>query len=647
MILAVAQLKFQAFFVLASLTAGFVSCQHRQKDNTFLAATKETFEKDTEQINNYLVTAFQKSNENEKLALLRKGIFKSVAINYSDGVLEGVYKITPEFFKVGKFDSCQVYYDIADKYTNMPVLKVNVLPILYLNHGTCYYLQGNYVAADSLYYKGIQLTNGKTELEDVRFSFLYNLYFTKNLTNQKKLALEYLNKAEAIARNKNDTGKLKLVLAGKSDLFVNELQLDSAHKYVTEAMSICKGDTLLDLLVVAGRVSIDKDPPEKAITLLNRAIAKAEESNNDFYRIELKIEMAGVYRKLRMYTKAVTILEPIVAEVNEKGFHSFVHLAYTNLANTYESAGDFKKALSLVKKLHAINDSLLNLEKVKTLNEFEVKYKTSEKDKQLALNNLELSQQQNKIVKQTSLILSISAIVALLVIFFFTYTRIKNHQINVMKQQEEINRLKAKMEGEETERQRVARDLHDGIGGLLSSALMHTAKFEEENPLVKYSHSFDVIKSSIRETAIDIRKTANNLMPDPIIKLGLPEAISQYCSSIRKPFSLDINVQTYGNFDGLDLSLRLTIYRIVQELLNNVIKHSHATSALVQVVANHDIAGITVEDDGTGIIDNAKRGMGLNNIQQRVENLGGKISILTAPDKGTAITIELPITNYS
>jgi signal transduction histidine kinase len=132
-------------------------------------------------------------------------------------------------------------------------------------------------------------------------------------------------------------------------------------------------------------------------------------------------------------------------------------------------------------------------------------------------------------------------------------------------------------------------------------------------------------------------------MPDPIIKLGLAEAISQYCFSMRKPSLLDINVQTYGDLDNADLSFRLTIYRMVQELLHNVIKHSHATIALVQVIKNNDIIGITVEDNGIGIANDTDHGMGLNNLQQRVQDLGGKISITTASNKGTSITIELPI----
>jgi signal transduction histidine kinase len=637
--------KFQnAFLFVLLLTT--ISCDragNHYKD-TSVKSINEKIIKDTERIHNYIRAGLNTSIADNRITLFKKALTESIAINYSDGVVKAVFNITADFFVQGKFDSCYKYYALAFRYASNLNFQKDLLPKLFLNNGTFYYLQGDYVAADSFYYAGLQLTQDQQDLQNIKFLLLYNLHFTKNIIGQKKLALQYINEAEKLSRKEDDSINLLMVLKAKAEYYSRAKRFDDARKYLDESIIVNKGTLDLGQCAIAGHIAANSDNPEKAIPLLYKGIAMATKQNVDYSRIDLNMELGNAYNKIKMYTRAESILSRTLKETIEKGFKDYLNEGYTYLTETYEKEGKFKKALAAEKKLHSINDSLINIDKIKALNELEVKYKTAEKDRQLTLNNLEISQQQNRIAKQTTLIISISMVILLLLIILFVYTRLKRQQITSLQQQQEINNLKAKMEGEENERQRLARDLHDGIGGMLSTALMNTSILEDENPAIRQSQTFDAIKTTIRETAVDIRKTANNLMPDPIIKLGLAEAISQYAFSIRKPTSIDTHIQTYGELDDLDLSMRLGVYRIVQELLHNVIKHSMATEAIVQVVANKNMVGISVEDNGKGFDDKIENhGSGLKNLRQRVKDLGGKLSLQTAHGQGTVITIEIPV----
>jgi signal transduction histidine kinase len=632
-----------------ALIAAIIFCNcNRTNNHPVSALDNKTIIKDTARINQYFKKANEDSTMAEKLSLLRRAMKESIAIGYNDGVVGAVFSITALFFEHGQFDSCTGYYDLAYRYAAHPSFRKDLLPSLYMNHGTFNYLKGNYVTADSLYYAGLQSTKNEKEFENIKFLLLYNLHFTKNLIGQKELALSYIIEAEKQARAVNDSSRLTLALIAKTESYITEHKYDSAQLSLNKSILTNKGDTMPEQLNLAAQIISYGDSCEKAIPIIKKAINIAIKRQIDFDRMSLYSLLAGIYVRLKEYDQAIETIEPIIKEGVQKGFGSQLTWAYNSLEMAYEKKGEYEKSLEIAKKMHILQDSLLNIEKIKSLDELEVKYKTVEKDKMIAVNNLEMSQQKNKIARQNILIISISAFVILLVAGFSSYMKIKKQQIVHLKQQKEIDNLKSKMEGEENERERLARDLHDDIGGLLSGVMMQTEKLEEENPLIKQSANFRAIKKAIKETATNVRKTASNLIPDPVVKLGLSEAILQFCSSIIRNSSPAVDVLTYGELNDLDLALRLAIYRMVQELLHNAIKHSNASNLLVQVATDKNIVGIAVEDDGIGMDTQLPRtGMGLNNIKHRVNNLNGKMSVSSSPGKGTAINIELPVKQFS
>lgn len=221
--------------------------------------------------------------------------------------------------------------------------------------------------------------------------------------------------------------------------------------------------------------------------------------------------------------------------------------------------------------------------------------------------------------------------------------RLQQERIDNLQQKMEIERLNATIDGEEKERTRIARELHDGIGALLTGAKMN---FEMVKKNSQYEHHPDFIEGLklLEETASGLRETAHNIMPEILMQEGLSDAVKSFCERMTGKGGTVISFQTLGTTGKLDAAFNLPVYRIVQELIHNIRKHAGAATALVQMNFHEDGGlDITIEDDGVGVetarLKNSN-GMGLKNINERVKQLGGRIDINSIIGKGTSVYLE-------
>ena len=219
--------------------------------------------------------------------------------------------------------------------------------------------------------------------------------------------------------------------------------------------------------------------------------------------------------------------------------------------------------------------------------------------------------------------------------------RLQTEQLRSWQQEQEIGQLKAIMKGEEQERTRIARELHDGIGGMLVSASLPLGAVREEHPETTHIRKLDDLRTILSDIASEVRKTAHNLMPDVLIRHSLEDALGIFCDNIAAGGQLEIDLQFQGNISGLDKSVELILYRITQELLQNVVKHAKASYAAVLIRQDGDKLSITVEDNGIGVDpEHVHEGIGLQNLKYRIQALQGEISIMSAPGRNTTVYIE-------
>jgi signal transduction histidine kinase len=200
------------------------------------------------------------------------------------------------------------------------------------------------------------------------------------------------------------------------------------------------------------------------------------------------------------------------------------------------------------------------------------------------------------------------------------------------------------MEAREEERTRIAKDLHDGVGGLLSGVKMSLTQMQNRIDLksddkLVFARSLDMLDGSMQE----IRRVSHAMMPPSLQQFGLKAAVRDFIEAINSMKTIDVVFQVVGEeSENYTLDTQLVIYRIIQELINNVLKHSHAHKCLVQLVYA-DVLTITVEDDGVGFEQHKNKGAGLINIRQRVEFLKGTIDWNSNVGEGTSVLVEIPL----
>jgi two-component system NarL family sensor kinase len=321
---------------------------------------------------------------------------------------------------------------------------------------------------------------------------------------------------------------------------------------------------------------------------------------------------------------------------------------YITLSKVKFAQHDFVSGNFYEEKWDALDQTDTDRQLSEYAEELETKYEVEKKSAKIMLQEAQLRE------KSILNYLLISAGIGLLIISLLVYRsyqqkqKLQQQRISELEKEKQLNATEAVLKGEEQERTRLAKDLHDGLGGMLSGIKygLQTMKgnliMTPENTMA-FERSLDMLDSSIKE----MRRVAHNMMPEALVKFGLDTALRDYCNDINQSGALQVNYQSFGlDKITLDQTLAITTYRIIQELINNTLKHAGAKTAIVQVSGTDQQLVITVEDDGKGFdasILKQSKGIGWMNIQHRIEFLKGKLDVLSQPEKGTSVQIEFSI----
>ncbi len=325
---------------------------------------------------------------------------------------------------------------------------------------------------------------------------------------------------------------------------------------------------------------------------------------------------------------------------------SSLETIYLGLSTLKYCEQDFVTANYYDEKWSALDKFLKNEEMAEYALDLEARYGTENK---IAKINLQQSQLKQKSIINYILIGSALALLIISILSFINYRhkqKLQQQRINELETEKQLAATEAVLKGEEQERTRLAKDLHDGLGGMLSgikysfNAMKGNLIMTPENAQA-FERSMDMLDSSIKE----MRRVAHNMMPEALVKFGLDAALKDFCNDIKQSGAIKLSYQSIGlDKEPVPQATAITVYRIVQELINNSIKHSGATEVLVQVSKENNRLNVTVEDDGKGfdvnILKHAK-GIGWANIQNRVELLKGKLDVQSQPGSGTSVYIEI------
>ncbi|MBC8053399.1 MAG: sensor histidine kinase [Sphingobacteriaceae bacterium] len=463
-------------------------------------------------------------------------------------------------------------------------------------------------------------------------------YVSKGL----KIALAAKN-AAAIADGYNRVG----VLYEKRKL------LDSALHYYQNSLRTNKlaKDTLgmsYSMENIAG-IYAQKDQPVRSIPYLKESLRLRKLVNNKFSLAIIHVNLAETYNALNKPDSAIKYANETIKIATEIKFLDIIKHTHNFLADIYEKKGDLKNALRHHQSFSTINDSIYNETKSKQIAELSKKFETEKKEQQIKSLHQQSTIQNLKIRQRTIML----AIAATLIVFisglsYLIYNRRKLReearlQSEINKHQEQTAR--AVLNAEEHERRRIATDLHDGVGQLLSVALMNMNTLFGKLKEGKIELSLaDRSVALINESYDEMRTISHQMIPNALLKAGLSAAVREFLSKIDEN-KIKVTLETSGLDERLDEQTETLIYRIIQEAVNNVIKHAQASKLNIQLVRDEEGILLMVEDNGKGFDKtavNQKKGIGLKNMLDRVELLKGTAEFDSAPGKGTLLAVNIP-----
>ena len=339
--------------------------------------------------------------------------------------------------------------------------------------------------------------------------------------------------------------------------------------------------------------------------------------------------------------------------------YSTLAQVYLSLSECSKIKGDFKSALLYHESYAAYRDSVESIDQKILSAKMDAAYQKEQRQNEI--NSLKSNEEILKLQTENRFywIVFLGLLLLLALALFFVWRHNAKRNLAITKQQIQINEsrireleqqaqmvaMDAIIRGEQNERSRVAQDLHDGVGSLLSGVKLSLSAMKG-NMLIseEMANAFERSIMQLDNAIAEMRRVAFNMMPEALVKYGLVDATKNFCADINTSNQLKVIFEAI-NFDvTLDKSKEVIAFRIIQELVNNAIKHSAGTQAIVQLSSSDNWVSLIVEDNGKGLSDGANnvKGMGLESLNSRVQYLKGKMDVRSETGSGVSVLIEFP-----
>jgi len=641
--------KIQLFLLLVLL---FSSLSSKAQDTSLLRLRK--MPDDTVKVNSFLAygKSFNRTDPEKAITIYDEALAIAQKIKDENSIARSMLGLGFVNLSTGKYQAAIQQYGTAARIFQK-LGNIKEMCNAQLDLSACFSATGQ---RDSAFYYCMSALKVLETQPYIRERTRANLNLGTLYNNLKSYdnAIAYQKKALDLALPAKDTPMILNTYSALSLSYENKENEQQAYDMVRNALqyltpnsnkfSACRTyDQYAFACVGVGKYN-------EAIVAAEKAISIAEEVNDINHYGSATITLAKAYAGKGEHQKAITVLNEL--SQNSKEAHNTVREdSYQVLADSYFKTADYKNAADVYSKLLPLKDSSFKSETNEMVAEQEVSYQTTQKERllsenklQLAEKNLQLQKNRNYMYYTLAALVVALLIVALLFIRSRHKKRIHEQELKSIHQQKELQLLQALMQGEEKERSRIAKDLHDGVAGMLAAVKMHFSSMPGADDMV-HSEGYRQGMQLLNEATQEIRKTSHNLMPEVLLQHGLDEALRRYCNNVNNSKVLQIQYDSWGTIDRFNGSFELSVYRIVQELVNNIIKHSRASQAIVQLSQQDDLLSISIEDNGVGFSINeaGKDGMGLRSLQSRIKAMNGKMEVESSQQSGVSAYLEFEI----
>jgi len=490
----------------------------------------------------------------------------------------------------------------------------------YNNIGIAYESLNLFEQAEYYFEKSIELRQQAGDIRGI-YSPLLNLGLVYKRQNNFEGALEsYMKALDAAEKTAYDYGK-SLAFANIGNVYNNIGQYEKGLEYHMKALEI---DQNMD------------NPGAMARNYVN---------------------IGDSYRQMGRYSEAVDYMKRGIEGFEEKGKIEDIIQAYRTISVTYREMGDYEQSLAFVEKYNVLEDSLRSTEVQEKMLELQAKYEDEKKEneilrlqKEKAQSDLQITNQELMITNNRLIISGVASISILLMAFLGYWFHRNKRRLEGQLATERINYqqelLRATVLAQEEERKRIAKELHDGIGQQLTALKMRWQSICDELERIREQKNddFNAITSLVDNTSQDVREISHRMMPRTLGEKGLVESVSDMLNTLMGKTDIEVEFEFFNADKRYPEEIEVSAYRVIQELVNNVVKHSRATQVSVQIMENREKLVIIVEDNGVGF-DPEKQsgGIGLLNMRSRINALDGELNFDPSPSSGTIAMARIPV----
>ncbi len=570
-------------------------------------------------------------------------------INYAKIKAKANLYIGNAFLFTNQYDSAKYYYEKSYKIFDSEGLDKSAV---YSSLGMFYKSTGDYQKAIEFYYNGLKYDD-ETANEYGKFIKLLNLGNVYYILDDFTKSIEIQEQAVAISKSSNSENikfALGTILNNIGGNYMKLKNFDKSLDYYNQSLVVnLKNENSKEIARNyhnLGAVYEKKNELGKSINFLKKALEIRVKFSDKDELIETHMQLGTSYGKMiqkeiskNHFDKALRFAN----EINDLSLIAEIHLA---MSDTYLLQNNPKQSLVSFKNHTQFRDSVLQADHLKSISEIEIKYETEKKDKAIVAQQLAIKQNENDIEsKNTQLYFIAGFALFFLVAMILTYLifkqkqKRKNQEIITLKREHQISALESLMQGEEQERLRISKELHDGVNGDLSAIKFKLSSLLEMNNKV-IKEAVEMIDNSCKQ----VRAISHNLVPPSLENFNLVEASEEYCFNLNEIHEQEITFQQLGESFSIPKNAEINIFRIIQELVSNSIKHADADEINVQISCRENLISLSEEDNGVGFDPKNVQsdGIGLKNIQSRIDYLNANMDVLSNKD-GTSYTIEIDI----
>ncbi|HWB25528.1 MAG TPA: sensor histidine kinase [Chitinophagaceae bacterium] len=571
-------------------------------------------------------------------ALLQKSIGDSAGIS--------IYKQLSETMAFKDFDSNLFY---GQKGLALAVKKNDAQKkgAFYDNIGAAFYFNGAYDSAASYYFKAINVLQSAGDIATLGATY-NNVAKLYRKTGEYVRALNFYNKAITIFQSLHDDNNLASIYNECGVVYEYQKNYDDALLYYNKSLGLKQKikDSIgisYALSFIAG-VYNEQGNFEKAENFAIKSLRIRQRANDSFAVALSHSDLGDIYQAEGAYDKASenylasnSYIGNMIPDMRASNLQQLSNIAYRQK--------DYKKAFDYYSEGTALRDSIYKLASAKQVEELSTKYETAE-------GKRTIEEQKFEITKRNYFIAGISVLLVLAGMLGYSwYRRYRLHQqarlhAEILKQQEIAT--KAVISAEEAERKRIAAELHDGVGQMMVAAKMNLSSIENDIPFTtaEQKNKFAKVASLIDDSCREVRTVSRNMMPDALLKHGLAHATGEFIDKIDSKL-ICINFHSEGLNTRIDGNIETVLYRVIQECVNNVMRHSGAKRLDISLIKDEEGIKATIEDNGKGFNTRDKGnfdGIGLKNIQSRINYLKGTVEWDSTPGNGTLVAIYVPVT---